>query len=62
MTKKIEDKADFFKNVFLDSNSLQNQDLMNAFKMSKIFISQYANFLNLPSSSLNISIKNLSRD
>lgn len=60
--KKIEDKANFFKHVFLDSNSLQDQDLMNAFKMSKISISQYANFLNLPSLSLNISIKNLSRD
>lgn len=60
--KKIEDKANFFRHVFLDNNSLQDKYLMNAFKMSKISISQYAKFLNLPSSSLNIAIKNLSRD
>lgn len=61
--RRIEDKAIFFKNIFLDNwGDIKNSDLKNAFKMSNISTQQYAKFLQISHSSLKAAIKNLSRD
>lgn len=61
--RKIEDKAIFFKNIFLDNlGDIKNSDLKNAFKMSNISTQQYAKFLQISHSSLKAAINNLSRD